>query len=276
MQRVRVDGVELEYQAEGTGESVVLIHGGVLADGLSPLACEPALAEHHRIISYHRVGYAGSSKAQRDVEIADQAVHCRALLDHLEVEQAHVVGHSSGAMIALQLAHDAPQHVATLALLELPDFEQPGSADFAETRLAPSFQRYGGGDKTGAVDAFMRGVCGPSSWEAAKRALPEGALNRATVDADTFFAVEAPSTQRWRLEEAASGVAAPLMLVMGALSPDVHRVYTEAHDAMLNRFPQAEPYLLPEAAHMLALDNPADLAAALANFIGRHPLNGQS
>jgi len=122
----------------------------------------------------------------------------------------------------------------------------------------------------------MRSVRGPSAWEAAKRALPEGALDRATVDADTFFGVEAPSTWRWRLEGAASGVTAPLLLVMGALSPNVHRVYTEAHDAMLNRFPQAEPYLLPGATHMLALDNPADLAAALANFIGRHPLNGQS
>jgi len=179
-------------------------------------------------------------------------------------------------MIALQLAHDAPQLVATLALLELPDFQQPGSADFAETRLAPAFQRYGGGDKTGAVDAFMRGVCGPNSWEAGKRALPEGALDQATVDTDTFFGVEAPSAQRWRLEEAAAGVVAPVLVVMGALSPKVHRVYTEAHDAMLNRFPQAEPFLLPEATHMLAQDNPADLAAALANFIGRHPLKAQS
>jgi len=56
IQRLRVDGVEFEYQADGTGEPVVLIHGGGLVDGLTPLASEPALAEHHRIISYHRVG----------------------------------------------------------------------------------------------------------------------------------------------------------------------------------------------------------------------------
>jgi pimeloyl-ACP methyl ester carboxylesterase len=276
MQRLRVDGVELEYQAEGVGEPVVLIHGGVLTDGLSPLASEPALAKQHRVISYHRVGYAGSSRAQGDVEIVDQAAHCLALLHHLDVEQAHVVGHSSGAMIALQLAHDAPDSVATLALLELPDFQLPSSADFGQTVLGPSFQRYGGGDKAGAVDSFMRGVCGPSSWEAGKHALPEGALDQATVDADTFFGVEAPSTQRWQLEEAASGVAAPVLVVMGALSPEVHPVYTEAHDAMLRRFPQAESYVLPEATHLLQLQNPGDLAAALAGFIGRHRLNGPS
>ncbi len=186
MQRLRVGGVELEYQAEGTGEPVVLIHGGVLADGLSPLASEPALAEQHRIISYHRLGYAGSSRARGGVEIADQAAHCLALLRQLEVEQAHVVGHSSGAMIALQLAHDAPDSVATLALLELPDFQLPSSTDFGQGVLGPSFQRYGGGDKAGAVDSFMRGgVCGLSFWEAAKRALPAGALDQATTDADT-------------------------------------------------------------------------------------------
>jgi pimeloyl-ACP methyl ester carboxylesterase len=276
MQRLNVDGVELEYQADGVGEPVVLIHGGVLADGLSPLASEPVLAEQHRIISYHRVGYAGSSRAEGDVEIADQAAHCLALLRHLDVEQAHVVGHSSGAMIALQLAHDAPDTAATLALLELPDFQRPSSGNFGQAVLGPSFQRYGGGDKAGAVDAFMRGVCGPSSWEAAKHDLPQGALEQATVDADTFFAVEAPSTQRWRLEEAASGVAAPVLVVMGALSPEVHPVYTEARDAMLNRFPRAESYLLPKATHMLALDNPADLAAAIAGFVGRHRLNASS
>ena len=37
MQRARVDGAELEYQADGTGEPVVLIHGGVLVDGLTEI-----------------------------------------------------------------------------------------------------------------------------------------------------------------------------------------------------------------------------------------------
>lgn len=270
MERLRVDGLELEYQVEGTGEPVVLIHGGVLADGLSPLATQPALAQGHRVISYHRVGYAGSSRAEGEMEIVDQAAHCLALLRHLEVERAHVVGHSSGAMIALQLAHDAPHSVATLALLELPNFELPSSADFGQGVLGPAFQRYGSGDKVGAVDAFMAGVCGSTSWAAAKLALPAGALDQATADADTFFGVEAPSTQRWSLEEAASGVAAPVLVVMGALSPDVHPVYTEAHDAMQRRFPQAQSYVLPRATHLLQLQNPSDLASALADFMDRH------
>ena len=276
MQRVRVDGVELEYQAEGTGESVVLIHGGVLADGLSPLACEPALAEHHRIISYHRVGSAGSSKAQRDVEIADQAVHCRALLDHLEVEQAHVVGHSSGAMIALQLAHDAPQHVATLALLELPDFQQPGSADSPR----PGWPRRSSVTAVATRPVPWMPSCVASADQAPGRR-PSAPCQRGPSIGRRWTPTRSSQWKRRPPSAGGSRRQRPGSLrlywwSMGALSPEVHRVYTEAHDAMLNRFPQAEPYLLPEAAHMLALDNPADLAAALANFIGRHPLNGQS
>ncbi len=49
-------------------------------------------------------------------------------------------------MIPMQLAHDAPHTVATLVLLELPDFQLPSSADFSQGVLGPSFQRYGGGD----------------------------------------------------------------------------------------------------------------------------------
>jgi 3-oxoadipate enol-lactonase len=276
MQRVQVAGVELEYQVEGIGEPVVLIHGGVLSGFLSPLASEPALAEHHQVISYHRVGYGASSPARGDVEIADQAAQCLALLRHLDVEQAHVVGHSSGAMIALQLAHDAPASVATLALLELPDFQQPSSADFGQAVLGPAFAQYGTGDRAGAVDAFLGGLSGPTHWDAVKRTLAPGTLDQATADADTFFAVEAPSAQRWSLEEAASGVAVPVLVVMGALSPAVHAVYAEAHDAMLQRFREAESYVLPQATHLLALQNPSDLAAALADFIVRHRLDEPS
>jgi pimeloyl-ACP methyl ester carboxylesterase len=42
------------------------------------------------------------------VSIVQQAAHLRALLRHLDIARAHLVGHSSGGNIALQLALDAP------------------------------------------------------------------------------------------------------------------------------------------------------------------------
>jgi pimeloyl-ACP methyl ester carboxylesterase len=118
MERADVDGVTLEYEVAGAGEPVVFIHGTFIADPFRPLLAEPSLADRYRLIAYHRRGYAGSSRASGPVSVARQAADCRALIRHLGVESAHVVGHSFGGCIALQLALDAPDVVHSLALLE--------------------------------------------------------------------------------------------------------------------------------------------------------------
>ena len=68
--------------------------------------------------------------------MADHAADAAALLDHLGV--AHVIGHSSGAAAAAQLAVDEPNRVATLGLLELSIFSVPSGEAFLET-AAPVF-----------------------------------------------------------------------------------------------------------------------------------------
>jgi pimeloyl-ACP methyl ester carboxylesterase len=146
LDRVDLEGVELEYDLRGDGDVLAL-----------------ALAERYRILRYHRVGYAGSGSVDGPVGIADQATHCHLLMRHLGIERCHVAGHSSSAMIALQLALDAPDLVQTLALL---DTARPVPANelqkhFVETVLQVAMRHYRAGDKGAAVDAWMRGVCGP-------------------------------------------------------------------------------------------------------------------
>ena len=118
MQRAPIDGIELEYEICGTGEPVVLIHAGVCADFFRPLIEQRALTDRYTVLRYHRTGYAGSGALPGAVGFAQQAEHCRALMSHLGIERAHVVGHSSSASMALQLALDAPDAVQSLALLE--------------------------------------------------------------------------------------------------------------------------------------------------------------
>ena len=119
--------------------------------------------------------------------MSQQAVDARALLDHLGVDRAHVVGHSYGGAIALQLALDAPERVASLALLEPAGIVAPSREAFAQEVLAFSDERYARGDKSGAVELFLQGVCGPQMREVADQALPPGAYDQAAADADTFF-----------------------------------------------------------------------------------------
>ena len=54
--------VELEHETLGAGEPVVLVHAGICAAWFEPLMREPALVDRYRLVSYHRVGYAGSGQ----------------------------------------------------------------------------------------------------------------------------------------------------------------------------------------------------------------------
>ena len=104
MQLAHLDGVDLEYDAVGSGEPLLLIHGGLIAaNSFVPLVAESSLASRSQIISYNRRGYAGSSRPTPPFSIAQQAADARALLGHLGISRAHVVGHSYGGAIAIRV-----------------------------------------------------------------------------------------------------------------------------------------------------------------------------
>ena len=79
---------------------------------------QPALTDRYRVLNYHRRGFAGSTAGSEPASIADHAADALALMRHVGFERAHVVGHSLGGAIALQLALDAPEAVRSLVLLE--------------------------------------------------------------------------------------------------------------------------------------------------------------
>jgi pimeloyl-ACP methyl ester carboxylesterase len=271
MERAALDGIELEYEIRGAGEPVVLMHAGVCADFFKPLVEEPALADHYRLVRYHRVGYAGSSRLAGPVSIAQQAAHCRSLMRHLGIERAHLVGHSSSAMMALQLALDAPETVQTLALLDAARPAPPREAqmEFVKAVVQPALQRYGTSDKAGAVDMWMQGTCGPDYRAALEQALPD-AFAQAVADADTFFGQELPAVQQWSFtQEEASRITQPVLAVLGALSRPTFR---ERWELLLAWLPNVEPFVLPGATHLLHVENPHGMAEGRAAFFARHPL----
>jgi pimeloyl-ACP methyl ester carboxylesterase len=115
--------------------------------------------DHYRVLWYHRVGCVGSSHIAGPVSLAQQAAHCRALMRHLGIAWAHVVGHSSSGNIALQLALDAPEAVHSLAILEPALYAVP-SAKTSRGFVGAAVQLYRAGDKAGAIDTFLRGSAG--------------------------------------------------------------------------------------------------------------------
>lgn len=275
MERAALEDVELEYEVRGTGPPVVLIHPGHFADWFTPLLHEPALRDHFRLLWYHRVGCAGSSHIAGGVSLAQQAAHCRSLMRYVGIERAHIVGHSSSGNVALQLALDARDAVHSLAVLEPALFAVP-SAETSRAFVGAAVQLYRTGDRAGAVDTFLRGVCGPGYRPALDRALP-GAFAQHVADADTFFDQELPALQQWSFtREDARRIAQPVLAVIGAKSQEMDRIWGERQELLLAWLPNVVPFVLPDATHLLQVQNPRGMAEGLAAFFARHPIAAAS
>jgi pimeloyl-ACP methyl ester carboxylesterase len=273
MDRTTVEGIELEYEARGSGPPVVLMHAGVCAEWFKPLIAEAVLTGRFKVIRYHRVGYRNSSRIAGPISIAQQAGHCLALMHNLGIDQAHIVGHSSSANMAIQLALDAPQAVHSLALLEPALYEVPSAKGPARAFVATALEHYGAGDKSGAVDTFMRGVCGPDYLAALERAVP-GAFENAVADADAFFGQELPALRDWSFSREKAGlVTQPVLAVIGAKSEQVSIIWRERQELLLAWLPNVEPFVLPNATHLLHAENQTDMALGLADFFARHSLS---
>jgi pimeloyl-ACP methyl ester carboxylesterase len=271
MERAAVEGIELEYEVWGAGEPVVLIHPGHFADWFAPLLDEPALTDQYRVLIYHRVGCAGSSRIAGLVSLAQHAAHCRSLMCHLDIERAHIVGHSSSANVALQLALSAPDAVHSLAILEPALYGVP-SAQMSRRFVGTAVQLYRAGDKAGAIDTFLRGVCGSGYRSVLDQALP-GAFDQHVADADTFFGQELPALQQWVLtQEDAKRITQPALAVVGARSLELDPIWGERHQLLLDWLPNVESFVLRDATHLLQVENPRGMAEGLAAFFARHPL----
>jgi pimeloyl-ACP methyl ester carboxylesterase len=265
-----INGVKLEYIVQGRGEPVVLIHGGIYADSYFPLMAQSLLTNHYRMINYHRRGFAGSTHQDSVMSIRQQAADCNELMETLNIDRAHIVGHSYGGTIALQLAIDAPNRIHTLSLLE------PGLVGHVQgvSELIPKLESlvnmYKKGNMVEAIDSFCQLIGGSQYRRVVDNALPPGAFDLAVADGDTFFKVEQASLQSWGFTpEDASSITQPVLSVLGTNS---ERVFQEIHELILSWIPHVEALILPNSTHMLHMMNPKGMAEGLEKFFSRHPL----
>jgi len=273
MEQAKTDGAALEYDVAGTGEPVVFIHGAFIAEAFRPLLAEPSLANRYRLILYHRRGYAGSSRAAEPLSISRHAADCWAVLQHLGVDRAHVVGHSYGGAIALQLALDSPDVVHSLALLE-PALLVGASAQGYREALVQGSKRYREAGAATVVDEFLE-ARSPGYRTALDRVLP-GGFAQAVSDAGTWFDWEVPGLLAWSFGETeARRISQPTLAVLGGQSTTLWPRFGETHRLLLAWLPHAEGVVLPGATHLMQFETPATAKAsaeALAAFWTRHRL----
>jgi pimeloyl-ACP methyl ester carboxylesterase len=115
----RLGGAEAgstSYVRAGHGEPLVLIHGvGMNASIWTPQI--EALRNDFDVVAYDMLGHGGSSRPSADVKLLDYADQLRSVLDALRLDRAHVVGHSMGALVALEFALAHSARVGSVAAL---------------------------------------------------------------------------------------------------------------------------------------------------------------
>ena len=101
------------------GRSVLLLHGKNFNGYYWESTAKTLLAAGYRVVIPDQIGFGKSSKPGRyQFSFQQLALNTRALLDHLGIRTASVVGHSMGGMLAARLALMFPQRVEKLALID--------------------------------------------------------------------------------------------------------------------------------------------------------------
>lgn len=239
---------------------VVLIHGV----GLSLAAWGPqirALALRHEVIALDMPGHGGSSLPPRDARLSDYADAVIAVLDALAIPAAIVIGHSMGALVALETALAHPSRVRGVAALNAVFCR---SAEQRSAVLARAESLAGGGSGASHEAAVARWFGAPVPAELKASANLVSALLAAcnTVGYARTYALFAASDAAHRERLASLAVPALFMTADGDpnSTPDMSR-------AMARLAPQGRAEVLPGARHMMNLTHPDTVNARLLAFI---------
>lgn len=267
--RVEVAGQRVHLERAGRGEPVVLLHGF----GCSSYAWRgvtAALARRYEVVAPDLNGF-GWTERPRDGEaytLQGQESLVWGLLDELGIDRAHLVGHSYGGGLAIWMAWRRPERVRTLTLVAaaLPEYSVQQRQSWARFRGLNGVLLRFFVLRRGAVRRALRAsVCDPAvvtdeMVEAYRRRLLVEGLD------DAFHGLMAPSdTQVPKVDLA--DLDLPVLAVWG--DSDGLIPFTLAEPYLL-RLPRRRIVVLERCGHAPMEERPAELAAHLLDFLGRH------
>jgi pimeloyl-ACP methyl ester carboxylesterase len=231
MQRFQHDGVDIAFLDEGEGEPIVLVHGfasNAQVNWVYPGWVATLTRAGRRVIALDNRGHGASSKlydpaAYHSARMADDV---RALLDHLGLGRADVMGYSMGARITAFFAHAHPTRLRRAVLgglgirlvdgVGLPEsiadaLEAPTLSD-VDDPMGRTFRAFAEQTRSDleALAACIRG-------------------SRQTLDRDQVAAIDAPVLVAVGSKDDVAGAAAPL----AALLPHGRALDIPGRDHML-------------------------------------------
>jgi pimeloyl-ACP methyl ester carboxylesterase len=245
---IDVEGGHLACWDVGSGHPLVVIHG----TGTPGELWRADLLELDRIcrvITYDRRGYGESSPSTRD-----WAVHrddAATLIDRLGAAPAVILGYSTGAIPAVDLALERPDLVSGLVLMEPALYIQRSAPPALRVALARTrLLRRVRGERE-AAESWVRHISeystGGSAWE---KAVP-GRREAILANAGGVLADLASGDGRHIDERRLAGIEVPVTIVEGALGPPEFR---RAAERLRGLMPRARVVTLSKSGHIVMLD----------------------
>ncbi|MDN2581270.1 alpha/beta fold hydrolase [Aquibium sp. ELW1220] len=247
------DGLDLAYIDEGEGDPVLLIHGfasSMRVNWVSPGWVKTLREAGYRVVALDNRGHGQSQKSYEpeDYRPARMAADAAALLDHLGIARAHLMGYSMGARVCAFTALLHPDKVATLVF---------GGLGIGMVE--------GVGDWDPIADALL--ADDPAAIPDAR-----GRMFRAFADqtgSDRKALAACIATSRDLVTEAdAARIAQPTLVAVGT-TDDI----AGSPDLLAGLMPNAEAFAIEGRDHMLSVGDRTFKKRVLA-FLSAHPLNG--
>jgi pimeloyl-ACP methyl ester carboxylesterase len=116
MPKAFVNGLNIRYEQAGSGPHLVLIHGLTGSLDVWQFSVVPALTDTFTVLTFDLRGHGDSDMPVSGYTSSEMARDLVALLDDRRIDRAHIVGHSAGGAIALQLGVQSPDRVTALTI----------------------------------------------------------------------------------------------------------------------------------------------------------------
>ena len=254
----------LFYQIHGDGEPLILIHAGVADSRMWRGQINP-FAQKYRVITYDLRGFGRSISSTESFSNSQDII---ALLEHLGVDAAHIVGISYGGLIALEFALEYPERVKRLIL---------GAPSVTGVDPSPTIRKFweeeeaqlAAGDLDAAVELNLRlWVDGPhrqpGEVDADMRSLV-GEMQRNAFEIEGDDDGEPIFNDQSAIERI-SRLAMPTLVLVGELDlPEK----LELSNRLVSIIPDAQLAVLPDVAHMLNMEHSEEFNRVVVEFLDK-------
>jgi pimeloyl-ACP methyl ester carboxylesterase len=245
---IRGEFGSIYFRVRGNGtETVVLLHDffgthrtwGVLQMQLSRyfLTIAPDLRGH------------GNSRLERgDLSIASMAADIVAILDHMKVHRAHLIGCSHGAVVAIHMARTMAERVESVVITSVPDLDEPEVISYGREYAATVFPR---------LEAELDQLHGDRT----------NGYSREVLLTSFVEALDNPPEDHTSVLRDAGEIGCPVLVLGGDSDPVIP---VEKAVSLMRRFSDARLCVLPKTGHLAHQESPTMYTEAVLDHLWRH------